>query len=329
MIKYKYKKNSDDLFLRTILAGISETLNGIVSFYQIEDDNTKKKIDVPIYIKSTGHERFLQYYFSDKNYQVCEEEMIVEGSFDVIPRGILTIQSSPINSQGKTSNFARGDVFEVDDEGYVRAYNAQIASIPISLTGQLEILTNSESEQMKVWQNTIKSLFFTEKFNVIFDGVIVSSEISFSDNIERNKNIEFRSGEKNDTLIIRISFDVETYLPIITEKMFKGHRIEVFKNTTDIRGEIEKTEVMFQGIIQGRLTDDETGNAIIGSVFLKNENDNSLNKECVLEDGYFLFENVQARTGYKIVDDTGYTIKNKINVLPESIIEIKESIFLD
>lgn len=37
------------------------------------------------------------------------------------------------------------------------------------MTAQLEILSNSESERMKIWQNTIKSLFFTEKFNVIFD----------------------------------------------------------------------------------------------------------------------------------------------------------------
>lgn len=328
MIKYKYRKNNDDVFLRTVFAGLSEALTNVISYEQIEDDQTKSTIKVPIYLRATGQERFLQFYFNDKNYRVCEDEKTVEGSFDVIPRGVLSLSSGGIISSDKTSSFAQGDIHEVDENGYVKSYTGTIMAVPINVTLSLEILTNNLGEQFKVWQNLIKTLYFSFKFNIFFDGVIIPCEVSFPDNIENNKNFDFKNLDLMDNHIIKLGLDVETSLPVISNKMFKGNRIEKFQVNNIITPDQEQIEIYHSGSIQGRLTEYLTENPILGTIFLRNENDPDFEVEATLNDGYFLFEDIQARTGYKLVDSSGYTIKKKIHIFPGDRIIINEELDL-
>jgi hypothetical protein len=72
-INYKYKKNSDDIFMRSVYAGLTETLTNITKYVQLQNDTTKKMIRVHFYLSAPGQERFLYYYFSGKNYETCEE----------------------------------------------------------------------------------------------------------------------------------------------------------------------------------------------------------------------------------------------------------------
>jgi hypothetical protein len=316
MIKHKYTQNSDDIFLRHLYAGLTEKLDNVMSYYQIENDETKKRITLPVFLGATGSERYLQYYFSDRNYQICEE-VFPEGSFDMIPRGHLTLTNSDLNSQNNTSFYARADIYEADENGYILEYDALVAMVPVQASFSLEVLCNSEGEQMKIWQSLIKSLYWTRSFHFVFDGVIVPTEVAFPDNPERNKNFEWKNGNSSvDYKIIKIPLDVETYLPIVTDKHFKGNRIEIFSTSYENSGDNEIQETQYTASVQGTIKYENTPHNALGTIELTNDNDSDFSYETELEDGSFLFTDVPARTGYRLKDSDGNTLQKKIHLTP-------------
>lgn len=328
MIKHKYTQNSDDIFLRYLFAGVTEKLDDVMSYYQIESNDVKRKISLPVYLGSTGSERFLQYYFSDKNYKACETE-IVEGSFDVIPRGHITLTNSTINSQNNTSFFARADIYEPDENGYILEYDALVSMVPIEATFSLEILCNSQGEQMKIWQSLIKSLYWKRVFNFVFDGVIVPTEITFPDNPERNKTFEWKSGSGMDYMILKVPINVETYLPIVTDKHFKGNRIEVFSTGYKNSGDVDVVETRYTASVQGKISYENSNHNALGNIILTNDNDPEFSMTTTLEDGYFLFTNVPARTGYRLKDKDSNTLQKKIHLIPFQEFKTNIELFLD
>lgn len=328
MIKHKYTQNSDDVFLRYLFAGVTEKLNNIMKFSQIESDDIKKEISVPVYLGATGSERFLQYYFSDKNYEVCEYEF-VEGSFDVIPRGHVSLTNSDLNSSNNTSSFARADIYEADENGYILEYDALVAMVPVLATISLEILCNNQVEQMKIWQSLIKSFYWTRNFNFVFDGVIIPTEIMFPDNPERNKTLEWKNNGSMDYLILKTPLSIETYLPIVTDKHFKGNRIEVFSTGYTNSGDTEVAETKYTASIQGQIKYENSNLPYIGNIELTNDNDPDFTMITTLNDGYFLFTNVPARTGYRLKNSNSNTLQKKIHLTPFQEFKTTINLFLD
>lgn len=330
MLNYKYKTNSDDIFLRSLYASISEELTNLISYIQIESDTVKNKISVPVFMGATGQERFLQYYFNDKNYVACEK--IVEGSFDVIPRGMIQISNLNINTANNTSPFGLGEVFEIDENGYIKTFWSNITGIPLTGSFNFEILTNSHGEQMKIFQNLIKSLYWKRKFTFMFEGALIPTIVSFPSNIEKNKNFEFKNGAEKDRMILRLGLDIETYLPILTNKKFKGERIDKFlvDYDTDSDSIVDYTQtVQHTGSISGRILIEDESYGVIDSITLTNINDDTFTRTVALNDGYFLFEEVPSRIGYTLKLQDGTVLHKKINVLPKTNLKLDSEIFLD
>lgn len=329
MLKNKYSKNSDDIFLRYLIAGISETLSDVISYDQIESDTVTNTYTVPVMLSGTGQERFLQYYFNDKNYEVCESQ--IEGSFDQVPRGVITYNGNSINTNNNTSPYSRGDVFEVDENGKIRMYNSNIQGIPINLTISFEVWTNSVAEQWKIWQSLIKSLYYTKQFKFIFDGCIVPCTIAFPDEIQQEKLIEFKNGADKDKMLLKTSLDIETYLPILTDKRFKGTRIKKFYTRTEVpTEEYETIETYYKGVIKGQLLYDDDLSPLQGTLTLTNANDTDNTNDLTAElddDGYFAFHDVESRTGYILKDGDGVVIKRKIHLLPNETVDIHMELY--
>jgi hypothetical protein len=56
---YNAEFNKDLSFLRHIITALLQELNNKIYFYNVIDEDTKQKIDVPFYYSVTGQERFL------------------------------------------------------------------------------------------------------------------------------------------------------------------------------------------------------------------------------------------------------------------------------
>ena len=316
---FKYRKNSDEIFLRSLFAGMTETLTNKVSYTQIESDTNKRIIRVPFYLRATGQEGFLHYYFSGKDYETCEE--YVEGSFDVVPRGVLSLDSSGIVSNEITSPHSRGDIFEVDNSGRILQHSAYINGIPLKLNFTLEIRTSTMSELWKIYQSIIKELHFTKKFSFIYSGLIVPARVSFPDSMETDgKMFKFTYGEMEKP-VQRIQLECESYLPVVDDdsKIFSGNRITKFEHSyiTDEKIGIEESiDYEFYAKIGGRILYENGANPYPNNVTLL-DSDGNIEGTCEINDGYYLFTKVSPKGGYRIIDSISEeTLKKDIVVFP-------------
>lgn len=323
MERFKYRNNSDNTFSRSLYASISEIIKDSVSYIQIESDDTFKKITPPVIFSGTGGKNFLQYYFSDKNYTVCEDEVKIEGSYDVIPRVVIKKDTLDILSPNTTSPFGIGEIIREDEEGRISKYQGTIQGIPIKYNFSVEILCNSLSEQDKIWESFTKNLYWQRRGAFLYDGVICSYNIAFPDNTEKNKTYEFRSLDVIENFIIKCSVETECYLPIVNNEVFAGTIIRKFETTFSTKdAESELLETEYTGSIQGRILYLD-GTPYSQTIKLKNLYGSEQYLETAVgEDGYFLFVNVPSKMGYMITDDEDNVLRRAIHLLPDEIKDV-------
>lgn len=315
-INQEYVQNSDEIFIRALFASVTQTLTNTVSYFQIENDTTKREIKVPFYLRATGQERFLQYYFSGADQELCEK--FIEGSIDIIPRGIINIDGFPIRTNELTSRFSRAEFFKVDEDGVYNTYSAQISSIPFSSSFTLTILTDTQNEAFKITQSLINQLYFTKKFTFIYEGFIVPAVILFPDDIALEKRIEFSYGDGSmDKPTLTLNLEVQTFLPTFADKTKTSiaRRITKFITSYNIDDQTEVLELEKDCILSGRITYKANTAPMIGTVSLYN-NKNEFVESTTLEDGYYQFINLTARRGYKIKSEDNTVLQKNINLYP-------------
>lgn len=314
-INYEYLQNSTDIFLRSLFAGVTQTLTNKTKYIQIESDTVKREIEVPFYLRATGQERFLQYHFSGEDQELCED--MIEGSFDVIPRGVLNIEGFPIRTNEITSRFSRAEFFVTDEEGVYNTYSAHVSSIPFAVSCSLTIHTDTQNEMFKIVESLIGSLYWTIKFDIIYKGFIIPALILFPDDMSAEKRLEFSYGDGSmDKPSLTLNLEVQTYLPTFSDKTRTSisRRITKFITNYDVNGEAEVVTLEKDCILSGRITHKANSNPYSGSIGLYN-NKNEFIEDTTLEDGYYEFINLQARRGYKIKSGD-VVIQKNINLYP-------------
>ena len=223
---FNHKHNTDDVLLRAVIVGLINSMNNQVYYENVINDTEKQTVRVPFYYAFSGDERFLQDYFS--NWSDCAPSF-VEGNYDPIPRGSLTLTGVSIQNANQTSRFVRG-FYEKEEKGELLRYNSYLNSIPISMTFNVKILVDTIIDAFKINQEIIRVFYKTMVFRVNFGGVVVPSQSGFPENYAIDKQFEYSYGDQER---ISLSFDieVETYYPIFDKKqeMFAGSRIEKTK----------------------------------------------------------------------------------------------------
>jgi hypothetical protein len=220
---FNHKYNSDDVLVRSIIVSLINSLNEKIFIENTLSDTEKKKINVPFYYAFSGDERFLQDYFS--NWSDCAPEFI-EGNYDPIPRGSLTLTGLNVASNNMTSRFVRG-YYVKEKNGELLRYNSYLNSVPLNLTFHIDVVVDTQLDSFKVIQELIKVFNKTLIFRVNFSGTVVPSQAGFPDSYSLNKLFEFTYGE-NSRITIGLDIEVESYYPIFDpeQEMFAGSRIE-------------------------------------------------------------------------------------------------------
>jgi hypothetical protein len=91
---------------RAVIVGLVNLLNSKVQYENIYSDTDVKSVTVPFYYNFGGDSRFLEDYFLQWNE--CITPQMADGNVDPIPRGIVTLSSSSINTVMMTNRFVRG-----------------------------------------------------------------------------------------------------------------------------------------------------------------------------------------------------------------------------
>ena len=130
------KYNTDDVFLRGVIMGLIRSFNDKLTYIQVNDKQEVLEVFVPFFYSMTGDESFLQDFFIE--YKEClTDKPIAEGNYDVLPRGIVTLQSSEINTGGLGNKFTRMTYAKESLEGEMKTYSSYTNSVPLNYHSML------------------------------------------------------------------------------------------------------------------------------------------------------------------------------------------------
>lgn len=242
------KYNTDEVFLRGLIISFLRSLNEKVKYIQINDQQNILEIYIPFFYSMTGDEPFLQDFFL--NYKNCStDEVLAEGNYDVIPRGIVTMGSPQIETQGITNKYTRMSYSRETIEGEMKTFSSFTNSLPLNISFEITIKVDTLLDSFKIFQSVLQTFYKTYTFSFEYEGFRIPCQVGFPESYEGSKQLEFSYNNNPQFIDFKFSVAVETYFPekdLSTEKfrgnlMQAGIRMEQVLNNRNIepkKGEI-------------------------------------------------------------------------------------------
>jgi hypothetical protein len=235
MSQFNNTYNYNDSKIRSIIIAIVGEFQNKIKFRQYTDSNEYALHTVPFYYSLTGSEDFLLDNFMSSDYSVLSTNEI-DNNYEVVPRGILTMESLDIDSGALINRHVRTEIPKKVDETTYKMYSYETVIIPINLSFSVKIICNSNIEMLKITETLISNLYKVNNFYVDFGGYHVRGSMSLPESFDREQLFEFGFTDKK-VYDITFSVDVQTSFPVFDEKseMFLGNRILEFgSNIYDI-----------------------------------------------------------------------------------------------
>ena len=221
------KYNTDEVFLRGLITSLLKSLNDKLKYIQINDKQEVLEVYVPFFYSMTGDEAFLQDFFLEYTECLTDKKM-AEGNYDVLPRGIVSLQSSEIDVQNLTNKFSRMSYSRETLTGEMKTFSSFTNSVPLNLTFNVALKTDTLLDAFKLYQSVITAFYKTYPFSFEYEGFRIPCQIGFPESYEMNKQLEFAYANAQKYIEFTFSVVVETYFPekdLSTEK-FRGNLMQ-------------------------------------------------------------------------------------------------------
>jgi hypothetical protein len=222
--------NSDDVFLRNVILGVSYFFYDMIYVNQVIDGNVTKK-NVPIFYALSGSSQFLNDIYSNKDLN-CPDPSVFNGNYNSIPSGYFKLTSAEINSNDITNGFIKANFFmteETEFSSQMKEMSARTLFLPMNMSIDVEIKCSSEIERMKVFQAIISKFYKIKKFWFRYLGFSrIPCTISFPESYGIEKNFQFTSDDADNRYKLTFSMELLSYMPIIDETTItpSGNRIK-------------------------------------------------------------------------------------------------------
>jgi hypothetical protein len=243
MASYNLKYNSDDSVIRHIIIGLVADLNNKIYLMNQTSNETRVKIDIPFYYSFTGDEDVLYDYFLLDDSLDPEKKKAI-ANYDVVPRGIVNMTSSGIDSASLLNKYVRGTYQKLED-GQMKAYVAQFQMIPFIMNFDCKIWVDTQLDLFRVTEGLIKKLYKTNNYNVdvghVEDGTYrIACGYKMPEDYEMERPIEFSFDDekrKSVTFTIELIAFIPAFEP--NDEQFAGNRIMNFTHSQEIKLDIE------------------------------------------------------------------------------------------
>lgn len=234
MATYNLKFNYDDSVLRHIIIGLCADLNKKIYIYHQRTQTERIKVDVPFYNSFAGDEDVLYDYFLLDDMLDPDKKKAI-GNYDVIPRGIVNVESFNIDSGALINKFSRG-YYQKEVDGQMKSFIAQFQMIPVVISCECKILVDNQLDMYRITEKLIKRLYKSNIFQVdvghIEEGTYrIASSYSLPEDYEHEHPIEF-SFDDDKTKSITFTLEIQSFIPAFEEddEQFAGNRMFNIEN---------------------------------------------------------------------------------------------------
>lgn len=235
MSAFNQKRNTDDVFFRTVMIGVLNLLNhSIVLKVTSNETDVPTDYKIPFYFSQGGDERYMQDFYT--SWFECVPTT-ADGNYDKVPIGLVSLQDIGINAANLDSRFSHGERTKEED-GEIKQYYSNIMLVPIALTFNVVIKIDTWLHALIVAQKVIEAFWKAQAFGVQYDGGRAECQIGFPDSMDAitSKLINYSYPGIQEPLSLTFILELETYMPIYdsTTEQFAGDRIEFFGLNVDL-----------------------------------------------------------------------------------------------
>ena len=215
MSSYNLEFNKDNSIIRNIIIGVLSELQNKLYIEQVIDNENKTTIDIPFLFSMAGAQSFLLEHFLNKDFSDINTK---DGflNYERVPRGIVSLTTVAIDSGSMVNKFVRMEKLIKQDNNLI-PYSYETMIIPLTLSFDVRIISNSFIEQFKITEEIIKKLYKVNVFYIDFGGYKLQSSLTLPEDYEHEKPIEFSYSDQQK-YEITFSLEVLSYMPIFDEK---------------------------------------------------------------------------------------------------------------
>lgn len=201
--------NYEDTFLRDVTVAFIAQLHNRVYWYNRWQNETRK-IEIPFYYSMSGDDRFLLDSFVD---DIPGNR--IEQNYDVVPRGVVTMESTTIKSNEFTNpNVRISRVIEEDAE--LRRAVSKLRSLPLVIGYEIKIRVTSEIDLFKCQQAIWNLIYQYQYFYFEHNFIRVDASFRFPDEFQTKIAREIRM-DTDVYMEHTFRLDVNTYYPLFGE----------------------------------------------------------------------------------------------------------------
>ena len=210
--------NYDNVFNRSVIAGLLYLLNHKLTYEQVWDDNTVEKVTIP-FAYNFAHAK--DQRFAQDNYtffgRECFSDKLIDGKFDMCPRFVMTYTGSQIESSNITNRFVKGTYMK-DENGALVSYTAFMYSIPLTLNFEFEGWIDTLETAFKIEQEIRNTFYKNQTFNVLYKGMKIGCRAGFPETYTlADKTVSYSFESESQLIKMSFSLAVEAYQPCFDE----------------------------------------------------------------------------------------------------------------
>ena len=205
--------NTDDIFLRNLTISLLDLLNGEMELSLARDDH-RETYKVPFVYNYGTDEGFLRDFYIGlpDNCRIP----VAEGTYNIIPRGIVTLSSFEVKPSDITNKFIRGSFSQTEkgenDENILTGYSAQLFSLPMSVKFDIKIICDNLNKALEIAESMLNINYANRVMYFQYMGVRIPAQFQFPATETVDKVYKFTMTD-NNKINITLSVQVETYFP--------------------------------------------------------------------------------------------------------------------
>ena len=210
--------NYDNVFNRSVIAGLLYLLNHKLTYEQVWDDNTVENVTIP-FAYNFAHAK--DQRFAQDNYtffgRECFSDKLIDGKFDMCPRFAMTYTGSQIEASNITNRFVKGTYMK-DENGVLVSYTAFMYSIPLTLNFEFEGWIDTLETAFKIEQEIRNTFYKNQTFNVLYKGMKIGCRAGFPETYTlADKTVSYSFESESQLIKMSFSLAVEAYQPCFDE----------------------------------------------------------------------------------------------------------------
>ena len=208
MSAYNQEYNKDNTILRYLVVSMLAELSKKVYYYNQVDEDTLKKIEVPFFYSISGNERFLL----DNFMYDAEAAGKAIGDYEVVPRGIVQMNSMAIDSSAQTNKFTRAE-FVREWNGILKTFSLETNFLPITMGFGVTLICSNNLEMLKVTESVMNKLYKGTLFSCDLGMMRVQASMSVPEDYSQDRLFEWGLNDKKE---FQVTFDIElkSFMPV-------------------------------------------------------------------------------------------------------------------